>query len=352
VGGTTLKDVAAHASVSHRTVSNVVNGREARFSSETAERVRASITALNYRPNLAARHLRKGPLGVLAVAIPDLANPFFSKVSAAIVAAAEQRGYTVLVDHTSGNREREALVANGLRPHLIDGVILNPLALRVEDIHPEQIQIPIVLLGQRPFGAPFDHVVADDAAAARLATEHLIGLGRRRIAAIGVPEDPTDLMPRIRLQGYEAALAEVGLPLDPRLVARVPPRSFQRHDGVRAMQHLLTLDPPPDAVFCFNDLVALGAMKTLLEADLRVPEDVAVIGFDGIDEALYATPSLSTVAVTMEDIAHTAVSLLMDRIQGTRTGPPIRVQLPFNLLARGSTIGSNFTFAAPTQTLP
>jgi len=98
--------------------------------------------------------------------------------------------------------------------------------------------------------------------------------------------------------------------------------------------------------------LTLGAMKTLLEASLRVPEDVAVIGFDGIDEALYATPSLSTVAVNMEDIAHTAVSLLMERIQGTRTGPPIRVQLPFNLLARGSTIGSNFTFAAPTQTLP
>lgn len=334
MGGATLKDVAAHAGVSHRTVSNVVNGRMARFSVETAERVRASIAALNYRPNLAARYLRKGPLGVLAVAVPDLANPFFSKVSAAIVTAAEQRGYTVLVDHTSGNREREALVANGLRPHLIDGVILNPLALRVEDIHPEQIQIPIVLLGQRPFGAPFDHVVTDDAAAARLATEHLIGLGRRRIAAIGVPDDPTDLMPRIRLQGYEAALAEAGLPLDPHLVARVPARSFQRHDGVQAMRQLLTLDPPPDAVFCFNDLVALGAMKTLLEEGRRVPEDVAVIGFDGIDETLYAAPSLSTVAVNMEDIAQSAVSLLMDRIQGTRTGPPIRVQLPFNLLPR------------------
>ncbi len=118
------------------------------------------------------------------------------------------------------------------------------------------------------------------------------------------------------------------------------------------MRHLLALDPPPDAVFCFNDLVALGALKTLYEMGRRVPEDVAVIGFDGIDEALYATPSLSTVTVNIEDIAHTAVSLLMDRIQGNRTGPPIRVQLPFNLLARGSTIGSRFTFAVPPQTLP
>lgn len=347
MGGATLKDVAAHVGVSYRTVSNVVNGRTARVSAETAERVRASIATLKYRPNLAARSLRKGPLGVIAIAIPDIANPFFSKVSAAIVVAAEERGYTVLVDHTSGNPEREALVANGLRPHLIDGVILNPLGLRVEDIHPDQIQIPIVLLGQRPFGAPFDHVVADDVAAAHLATEHLINLGRRRIAAIGVPDDLSDLMPRIRLQGYEAALAEAGLPLDPHLVACVPPRSFHRDDGVRAMRRLLTLDPPPDAVFCFNDLVALGAIKALLEAGRRVPEDVAVIGFDGIDEGFYATPSLSTVAVNMEDIARSAVSLLLDRIQGVRTGPPIRVQLPFNLIARGSTIGSGFSVTTP-----
>src|SRR5690349_15197305 len=144
----TLKDVAALAGVSIKTVSNVVHGHPA-VAATTRERVRLAIDALQYRPNLGARHLRRARVGVLALAIPDLRNSYFSDVGNAVIAAAAQHGYTVLIDHTGGERANEALVANGLRPHLIDGVILSPLALEPADLAQPERGVPIVLLGER-----------------------------------------------------------------------------------------------------------------------------------------------------------------------------------------------------------
>src|SRR5690348_14829376 len=129
----TLKDVAQHAGVSIKTVSNVVHNHPA-IAPSTRERVRAAIETLNYRPNLGARHLRRGRVGVLALAIPDLSNSYFSDIGNAIIASAAERDYTVLIDHTGGDREKEALVAGGLRPHLIDGLILSSLALELDDL--------------------------------------------------------------------------------------------------------------------------------------------------------------------------------------------------------------------------
>jgi DNA-binding LacI/PurR family transcriptional regulator len=340
----TLKDVAAHAGVSHKTVSNVIHGNYARVSAETVARVRASIVALNYRPNMAARYLRKEPLKVIALAIPDLVNPYFSSLSTAIVNAATDEGYTVLIDHTKGERDNELKILHGLHPHLIDGMILNPLFLDVEEISTQQGDIPVVLLGQRLFGSPFDHVWSDDIAAARLAINHLLSLGRRRIAIIGVPEDTTDVMPHLRLRGCEEALAAAHIQVDPRLITHVPPRSFHRIHGAQAMKYLLSLDDPPDAVFCFNDLLALGAMKILNECGLRIPDDIAVVGFDNIEEGIFSTPSLTTISVDVEEVGKTAVSLLLKRIRGEQTGMAERVQLPFRLIPRTSTIGDRYSF--------
>lgn len=345
----TLKDVAAHAGVSHKTVSNVIHGNFARVSPETVARVRASIAALNYRPNMAARYLRKEPLKVIALAIPDLVNPYFSALSTAIVNAAATEGYTVLIDHTQGERNRELTLLNGLHPHLIDGMILNPLFVNVEDISSQQPELPVVLLGQRLFGSPFDHVWADDIAAARLVMNHLFSLDRRRVAIIGVPEDTTDVMPHLRLRGCEEAAAAANIPLDPRLITHVPPRSFHRIHGAQAMQHLLALDEPPDAVFCFNDLLALGAIKVLNERGVRIPADIAVIGYDNIEEALFSTPSLTTIATDVQKTGEVAVSLLLSRIRGSQTGLPVRAQLPFRLFPRTSTIGDQYQFHVPTS---
>ena len=332
---TRLKDVADLAGVSIKTVSNVVHGYT-HVTSETRQRVQAALEALNYQPNLPARFLRKARVGVLALAIPDLSVPYFSELGDIIIRAAMDQNYTVLLDHTGGERANELLVIQGLRPHLIDGIILSPLALQHEDLLARRDDMPLILLGERLYDVPYDHVVIDNVAAARLATQHLITLGRRRIAAIGDQEDISGETARMRLRGYKEARLEAGYPIDPTLI--VPARSFHRSDGREAMLHLLRLEQPPDAVFCFNDLLALGALRALFERGLRVPEDVAVVGFDDIEDGRFATPSLTTIAPDKQQIAQLAVTFLLGRCNGTRIGPAEHAEASFRLVKRESTL--------------
>lgn len=331
-----LKDIATYTGVSIKTVSNVVNGNYARVSPETCAVILEALEKFHYQPNIAARHLRKAQVGVIALTIPDLSNPYFSDIGNAITFAAAEHGYTVLLDYTHGDREKELLVVKGLRPHLIDGVILDAVSLTVEDIQPEQIREQMVLLGERFFGALCDHIVIDNVAAAHMATTHLLSLGRRRIAAIGAVEHRHNETPKLRLQGFTQALQEAGQQIDPALLA--PGGMWHRADGAAAMHYLLSLANPPDAIFCFNDLMALGAMSVLHEAGLRIPEDVAIVGFDDIEDGRYATPSLTSIAPDKEEIGRLAVSSLIGRIKKTRTQPPEHINVPFRLCVRHSTV--------------
>jgi DNA-binding LacI/PurR family transcriptional regulator len=332
-----LKDIAAYTGVSIKTVSNVVNGNLSHVGAETRAAVLEAIQKLNYQPNVAARHLRNAYVGVIALTIPDLSNPYFSDIGNAVTTAAAEAGYTVLLDYTQGKREHELLVVKGLRPHLIDGVILDASSLTVEDIQPEQIREHIVLLGERLFEAPCDHIVIDNVAAAHLATTHLLSLGRRRLAAIGVMEpNHYNETPALRLKGFTQALQEAGQAIDQVLLA--PGGDWHRAGGAAAMRYLLSLADPPDAVFCFNDLMALGAMSVLHEAGLRIPQDVAIVGFDDIEDGRYATPSLTTIAPDKEEIGRLAVSLLIEHIKKTRIQPPGTINVPFRLCVRRSTV--------------
>ncbi|HLJ69447.1 MAG TPA: LacI family DNA-binding transcriptional regulator [Chloroflexota bacterium] len=339
---TTLKDVAVRAGVSAKTVSNVVHGQMARVSPGTAERVRAALTDLNYRPNVAARALRQGRVRVLAMVVPDLTNPYFTSLCTEVISAAAEHGYTVLIDHTAGDWAQESLALNGLRPHLVDGVILSPVSLQAADLELRSADLPFVLLGERLYDVPCDHVAIDNVAAARQATEHLLTLGRRRIAAIGGPAGPSDDVLLLRLRGYQEALNEAGLPPDPELVVPmdVPDGGPMRAAGAIAMERLLLLDRLPDAVFCFNDLLALGAMTTLLLNRVRIPDDIALMGFDNTEEGRFAVPSLSTVAPDKREIARSAVALLLQRIDA-RAGSPRFVQPSFRLVVRASTAGED-----------
>ncbi len=335
----TLKDVAAQAGVSLQTVSNVMNGRSGHVSDRTRTLVLEAIATLNYRPNAAARHLRKASVGVLALAIPDLVNPYFSEVGKAIADAATERGYTMLLDYTNMDRQQELILANGLRPHLIDGLILDPQALTAADLQAER-RLPIVLLGERVFGGPCDHIAIDNVSAARAATEHLIGIGRRRIAAIGLLDQPTFGAPGMRLQGYREALRAAGLREDPALL--MPTDTWgARAVGARAMSALLALPAPPDAVFCFTDMLAVGALAALYQAGLRVPEDVAVAGFDDVEDASFTAPPLTSIAPDKTAIGRLAVELLVGRITGARTAPPEEFTAAYSLVVRQSTVGAS-----------
>ncbi|MGH3655582.1 MAG: LacI family DNA-binding transcriptional regulator [Micromonosporaceae bacterium] len=333
-----LKDVAKHAGVSIKTVSNVVNGY-VHVRADTRERVEAAIAELQYRPNLSARSLRAARSGVVALALPELDVPYFAELARHIVAAAEERGWTVLIDQTEGSRDRERVVVDGIRRELIDGLIFSPLALTASDLADRSDVTPMVLLGERVGGSDLvaDHVVVDNVAAAREATGHLIGLGRRRVAAIGAQRAAAGVTARLRLAGYQEALRNAGLSPDRSLVR--PATAYHRADGAAAMADLLELAEPPDAVFCFNDLLALGALRTLNQRGVRVPDDVALVGFDDIEDGRYATPNLTTVRPDKEQIGRLAVELLADRLAGDRDTAPRELVAPHDLVVRESTTG-------------
>lgn len=335
----TLRDVAELAGVSVRTVSNVVNDF-AHVAPTTRACVQAAIDELGYRPNAAARSLRSGRSGMLGLLVPEIDQPYFAELARDIVSAATERGYTVLIDQTDADRSRELdLLARTPQTSFFDGLILNPLTLRPDDLKSEttnKTPIPIVLLGERMLEDPFDHVYLDNVTAAKEATNHLLDLGRRRIAAIGLQNSEAGQSAHLRMRGYLKALKEFGIEPDDSLLGATV--DFHRSDGYQAMGAILEAGSKPDAVFCFNDALAFGAMRRLTEAGLRVPDDVAVIGFDDTEEGRYSTPTLSTVRPQREQIAAQAVDLLLRRIEDP-SREPTEIIVGHSLVTRESTMG-------------
>jgi LacI family transcriptional regulator, repressor for deo operon, udp, cdd, tsx, nupC, and nupG len=335
--GASLRDVAKLAGVSVKTVSNVVNDY-AHVTEGTRQRVRLAIDELNYRPNPAARTLRSGRSGIIGLALPEVGIPYFAELAGLIVDVAAEQSWTVLIDQTGGQLERELLVSEGMRAHMLDGLIFSPIAMGPQELAARRDDTAMVLLGERIFDGPADHVAIDNVAAARDATAHLVALGRRRIAAIGDQRHvPAGRTAHLRLEGYRRALAEAGLPYAEELV--LPADDYHRADGAEMMTRLLALDPPPDAVLCFADLIALGALRTLLSAGRRVPEDVAVVGFDDIEDGRFSTPSLTTIRPDKQEIARLAVSFLLSRMSSGAGHPPREVQAGYDLVVRESTAG-------------
>jgi DNA-binding LacI/PurR family transcriptional regulator len=332
-----LKDVAARAGVSIKTVSNVVNGY-VHVAPATRARVQAAIEALGYQPNLAARQLRGGRSGVIALAVPELPAPYFAELAGLIVEAAERRRWTVLIDQTDGRAERERELLAGLRRHAIDGLIFSPSALSGEEVV-DAGGPPTVLLGARAGKGLADHVAIDNVVAGADAARHLYALGRRRIAVLGEMDSSRAVAARQRVAGFRAALSEAGLADDPALAAGVS--RFSRAEGAAAMARLLDGPRPPDAVFCVSDLLALGALRTLLQRGIEVPGEVAVIGFDDIEDGRFGTPTLTTVAPDTPRIAQLAVDLLAERLGegAAASGPPRELRVEHRLMPRESTVG-------------
>jgi len=331
-----LQDVARLAGVSVKTVSNVVNGY-VHVSTPTRQRVEEAIDELGYRPNLSARTLRRGSSGVIALAVPEVDMPYFAELARWVIQVADMHGLTVLIDQTDGLAERERLVMTGIRGHLIDGLVLSPVATDAQAIARAAGQVPVVLLGEKVSDGPVDHVAIDNVAAARMATDHLLDIGCTCIVAIGdQPDSPQGSgAAMLRRRGYEEALRARGHRVDENHIAAVP--SWWRSDGAEAMAELLDDGVRPDGVFCFNDTLALGALRLLAERGLRVPDDVAVIGIDNVDDGRFAVPSLSTIAPDKEQIARTAVQMLVDRMNGGHAEGPRDVSADFRLFTREST---------------
>ncbi len=332
-----LHDVAARAGVSIKTVSNVVNGTGS-VTAPTRERVEEAIQALGYRPNLAARHLRRGSSGLVAVALPELTQPYFAELATELVRAAKARGRMVLLSQTDGTEEAERAILQGVDLPVLDGLVMSPLALDAPALRRRTDRSPLVLLGEHiGDDAVFDHVTIDNSAAAHDATAHLLALGRRRVAAIGAQADGPNETAVLRMAGYRRALEEAGVTPDDALVGHV--EHFHRADGAAAMERLLALADPPDAVFCFNDALASGALRVLSARGLRVPQDVAVAGVDDVEEGRYLSTSLTTIAPDKRAIARTAIDLLLRR-GAEADAEPQTVTVGHELVVRESTAGA------------
>ena len=331
----TLHDVAHLAGVSIKTVSNVINDYP-HIRPSTREKVEAAIAQLGYQPNLTARSLRSGRTGVIGLALPELSLSYFAELADSVMVAAERRGVTVLIEQTGGDRARELEVLTSSRRQLTDGLLFSALGLGQDDARLLEVPYPVVLLGERIFDGPTDHVTMRNIEAARAATEFLLERGHRRIAVVGAHEGEVIGSAGLRLTGYRQALEAAGVGFAPELIGYTD--LWHRANGATSMRALLASGVRFDAVFAFNDTLALGAMRVLQEAGIRVPDDVAVVGFDNLDEAQYSLPSLTTVDPGREEIAETAVRVLLERIdERDPAQPPRELFAEFSIVEREST---------------
>ncbi|MFV0286175.1 MAG: LacI family DNA-binding transcriptional regulator [Demequina sp.] len=332
----TMADVARVAQVSPKTVSNVL-AHHPHVREATRERVLAAIAELGYTMNVTARSLRSGRTGMISLALPELKHLYFAELADAVIVEAERRGLRVLIEQTGADRGRELEVLRGARRHLTDGTIFSPLALGQQDLDAfAHVDIPMVILGERVFGAAVDHVTMNNVDGARAATEHLLSLGRRRIAVIGAHEGEDVGSAPLRIQGYHAALTSQGVRADPRLLR--PAGEWNRLGGAAATTALLAERVEFDAVFGLNDALALGALHVLHQHRIAVPRDVAVVGFDDVDDAQYAVPPLSSIDAGRVEVAARAVDLLATRL--VEPDRPVQtVTTAFHLVERASTTG-------------
>lgn len=327
----TLADVGAVAGVSAKTVSNVLHDRP-EVSEATRRTVLAAVEATGYRVNQAGRGLASGRTGRVAVVVPNLYQPYFAELAERLIHALDERGYqTRLRVARDEAGERDATVGPGT--HDVDGVIVCPHHFTPEMIDANPLTRPVVQLGGAP-NPRVDTVVMGEREGAEAMTRHLLDQGRRRIALVWSGWH-ADLPRSDRYAGYVAALTSRGLKADGRLYVSGSDWD-RRESGQEAMTALLRSGVAFDAALCVNDAVAVGAMRALRSHGLRVPQDVAIAGFDDTDEAGFTVPGLSSVSPEQSSMVASAVSMVLDRVEG-HVGPPREVRTGAHLVLRGST---------------
>lgn len=326
-----IRVVAELAGVSVATVSRTLKQPES-VSPKTRHRVLDAIQQAGYQPNQLAARLRSGKTHNLVVLVPTIANVFFARVISGMQQVAHEKGFTLLLSNTQADEHTESNYARMVESAAADGVIqlraFNPF--RREQVNEHNLY-PMVNACEVLDNVACPTVMLDNRAAAAAMTRHLIELGHKRIALVKGPARSP--LTRDRIAGYRDALTEVGIVFDEQLLVA---GDFSLKAGFDAATQLLKLAERPTAIFCENDEMAIGAMQCLKQAGLRIPEDMSVAGFDDINFAEYSDPPLSTIAQPAEEFGRTAVSLLIDVLQG-RVTKAAKVILPFDLIIREST---------------
>ncbi len=332
-----MRDVARLAGVSQSTVSRVVSHSTTPIviSDETTRKVLDAVQKLGYRPNLAARSLRGQPTRMIAIMIADISNPMYHSIVRTVQAIARQRDYDVLICNTDHVYDNEIHFCEAIMRRPVDGAIMVPYHLTRDDMQAliERVGMPVVALSWPGYYDNVDTVYADDETASYNVVKWLIAAKRhQRLGFIRVSRSfPSG---ERRYAGFTRALAEAGLPLPPEYVQE---GDYTLASGRRAMRALLELPQPPTAVYACNDLMAIGAVDVAQDMDFRVPEDVAVVGFDNIPETTIIRPRLTTIEQNAVEIGELLAKALFERIEGIVEGSGRNYEVACHFIERQST---------------
>jgi LacI family transcriptional regulator len=326
-----MKDVARMAGVSTSTVSHVIN--KDRFVSEAIrEKVESAIKALNYAPSALARSLKINQTRTIGMLITASTNPFYSELVRGVERSCFERGYSLVLCNTEGDEQRMNSNLETLMQKRVDGLLL--LCTETHQPSREILQrypsVPTVMMDWAPFDGDSDLIQDNSLLGGDMATQYLINKGHTHIACIAGPLDKTPA--RLRLEGYRDAMARAGLTIHDgdEIIG-----NFEFSGGFEAMQMLLALEARPQAVFICNDAMAVGAYLALYQAGLRVPQDIAIVGYDDIELAQYMTPPLTTIHQPKDELGELAIDVLIHRISDP-TQQQQRLQLTPVLMERGS----------------
>jgi LacI family transcriptional regulator len=326
-----MRDVANKAGLSVSTVSHVVNNTRA-VSEESRQRVLQAMDELGYKPNVLARSLRRQESNTIGMIVPDSANPFFAEMARGIEDASFSQNYSVILCNSEGDLDKQLVYTNVLIGNQVAGILFVAAGVSTELVKDLRCRlVPVVVVDREVPGVDVDTVLTNHSQGGRLATQHLVDLGHRRIACIS---GGSELTPSAeRLTGYCEVLESNDLPYDDSLVIR---GDFQYESGYEATQQLMNLDSPPSAVFACNDLMAVGCMSAATELGLPVPEALSVVGFDDVRLASYTNPPLTTICQPKHEIGVMAIEMLLDRMRDP-DGPARFRRFDTELFVRQST---------------
>ena len=330
-GRPSIAGIAAAAGVSPTTVSHALSGRRA-VSKETRERVLAEIERQNYRPNLVARGLRRRQTQSVALLVADLANPYYPVVARAIHDVLAAEGYVSFLGNTDGDAGSERTLLEEMAARSVDGIIMQPMGMSVTDVR-EAVgpAMPLVAITNGAGDASVDQVCTDDAHGIAEAVAYLAEKGLDELGFVGGPRNAPP--GPSRLAAFRSAAEEAGLTVPPQWIEHT---SFTRDGGPTAAARLFARAGRPRAVLCANDLIAIGVLDAARRAGLRVPEDVAVVGFDDIETADLVTPRLTTVLNPAAAVGEACARTMLRRLERGPRPPYERVVLPTRLTVRQS----------------
>ena len=327
----TIEDIAQEVGVSANTVSRALNERgEIRL--ETKNMILEAAHRLGYRPNRLAQRLRQNKTGIIGVVVADNANPFFAAVVKGIENTATANDYSIILKDSNETPETERKAIEVMLAEQVDGLIIAPVRDQEEELAAlVESRLPIVAIARYPEGWNSNYVVVDNVRAGHLATSHLLDRGYQRIALINGPA--SELSAEHRFEGYAQALSERGIELNMNLVSY---GATTMEQGYKRGKELLATDNPPTAIHAFSDYVALGFIRAAREASIRIPDDVAIVGFDDIAVSAYLAPSLSTIAVPMKEMGKRAADILLASIDSDKDVQLFQLKLEAKLVARES----------------